>query len=162
MIDQIKQLIIELGKELKRLEWKCVTAESCTGGGLCYWITAVPGSSAWFDRGFVTYSNLAKEELLGVSSDTIAQYGAVSAETARNMVEGALERSQAQISVAITGIAGPDGGTLDKPIGTIWIAWAGIHMETQATQYFFSGDRQQIRLQSIAAGLQGLLQCINK
>ena len=157
MIDEIKQLVIELGQALKRVEWKCVTAESCTGGGLAYWITAVPGSSDWFDRGFITYSNLSKQELVGVSADTLDRYGAVSAETAREMAEGALQRSQAQVSVAITGIAGPDGGSKDKPVGTVWIAVAGIDSETKAIHSVFSGDRQQIRLQSMAVALQALM-----
>ena len=157
MIEQIKQLVIELSETLKPRGLKCVTAESCTGGGLAYWITAVPESSLWFDRGFVTYSNLSKEELLGVIPETLTQYGAVSEETAREMAEGALKRSEAQISVAITGIAGPSGGTAEKPVGTVWIVFAGDQFDTEATQFRFSGDRQQVRLQSMARALEGLI-----
>lgn len=157
MIDKIKQLVIELPEVLKPKGWKCATAESCTGGGLSYWITAVPESSLWFDRGFVTYSNNSKQDLLGVLPETLAQYGAVSEETAREMAIGALKRSIAEISVAITGIAGPSGGTQEKPVGTVWIAFAGNHFDTEATQFVFTGDRQQVRLQSMAAALKGLI-----
>lgn len=157
MIEKIKQLVLDLGETFKPLAWKCVTAESCTGGGLAYWITAVPGSSLWFDRGFVTYSNSSKEELLGVSGQTLKQLGAVSEEVAREMAENALKRSEAEISVAITGIAGPEGGAPDKPVGSVWIAFAGMHFKTEATLFVFQGDRQQIRLQTIVEALKGLI-----
>jgi nicotinamide-nucleotide amidase len=162
MIEKIKQLVLELGPALKQREWKCAAAESCTGGGLSYWITAVPGSSNWFERGFITYSNTAKIECLGVSPLTLNQFGSVSEQTAREMAQGALEQSQAQVSVAITGIAGPDGGTREKPVGTVWIAHASIDSETVAICHHFSGDRQQIRLESIYAALNKLMQILRK
>lgn len=160
MIEKIKQLVLELGPALKHREWKCVTAESCTGGGLSYWITAVPGSSEWFERGFITYSNTAKIECLGVSILTLNQFGSVSEQTACEMAEGALKNSQAQISIAITGIAGPEGGSREKPVGTVWIAHANIAGETQANCHHFLGDRQQIRLESIYSALNQLIQSL--
>lgn len=158
MTNQITLLAEELGKVLTERRWQCVTAESCTGGGLSYWITSIPGSSAWFERGLVTYSNQAKQELLGVRATTLANFGAVSAETAQEMAIGALQHSPAHISVAVTGIAGPDGGSLDKPVGLIWIATATTtEGQVNAEGYVFQGDRCSTREQSIAAALQQLL-----
>lgn len=154
---KIESLTIKLGKQLQQHQWTCVTAESCTGGGLSYWITAVPGSSTWFERGLVTYSNKAKQELLGVNAATLTKFGAVSAETAQEMAMGALQHSPAQISVAITGIAGPDGGTVEKPVGTIWIASAIKQGEIITRKHLFQGDRGAIREQSIIAALELLL-----
>lgn len=161
MTNKIEQQVVELGQQLKQREWKCVTAESCTGGGLSYWITSVPGSSAWLERGLVTYSNTAKEELLGVSPETLAQYGSVSEQTAREMAEGALQHSQAQVSIAITGIAGPEGGSREKPVGTVWISSASIQSETRSIKHIFSGNRQEIREKSIVAALEQLLKMIS-
>jgi len=132
-----------------------VTAESCTGGGLAYAITAIPGSSKWFERGFVTYSNESKQELLGVSSNTLEKYGAVSEQTVIEMAHGALRNSHADFSIAITGIAGPDGGTAEKPVGTVWFAW-GTKDKIQSQLKFFQGDRKSIREQAIEYAL-GLL-----
>ena len=157
MISTIEQLVIQLAETLKKQQLKIVTAESCTGGGLAYWMTSVPKSSEWFERGFVTYSNLAKEELLGVRPDTLLQFGAVSQQTAAEMAEGALRYSEAQVSVAITGIAGPDGGTTDKPVGTVWIACAGIKRDIKIVKNSFAGERQAIREQSIQVALEILL-----
>lgn len=157
MDHSIDQLIIQLSKKLITREWKIVTAESCTGGGLAYALTNIPGSSSWFERGFVTYSNISKEDLLGVNPDTLTRYGAVSEETAREMAEGALRHSQAQISVAITGIAGPDGGSKEKPVGTIWIGLASINAKTQAFLNHFAGNRESIREQTIKSALDYLL-----
>src|SRR5262245_11705546 len=145
MAQNLEQLAIQVGKKLKEKEWKLVTAESCTGGGVAYWITSVPGSSDWFERGFVTYSNLAKEEMLDVSSATLNTYGAVSEQTVREMAEGALRHSQAQISIAITGIAGPTGGTREKPVGTVWFGWTGVNIATQAKMMILTGTRTQVR-----------------
>ena len=133
------------------------TAESCTGGWVGQVVTAVPGSSHWFDRGFITYTNNAKQQMLGVSTDLLARYGAVSEQTARAMAEGALERSDAQVSLAITGIAGPGGGTRDKPVGTVCFAWAMEDRDTQTKRLQFDGDRQAIRQQAVAEALSGLL-----
>jgi nicotinamide-nucleotide amidase len=156
----MQQQVIELSKKLKSHGWKLATVESCTGGGLAYFLTEIAGSSEWLERGFVTYSNQAKHEMVGVSLDIINTYGAVSEETARAMAEGGLRFSQAQISVAITGIAGPTGGTTDKPVGTVHIAWAGVEFTSEAKKLLFSGNRIDIRQQSIAAALQGLLRLV--
>jgi nicotinamide-nucleotide amidase len=132
------------------------TAESCTGGLVAGAITAIAGSSAWFERGFVTYSNLAKEEELGVSASTIERFGAVSEETARAMAEGAIRASSADWAVAVTGIAGPDGGSAEKPVGTVWFAWAGPgHLEAVRRQ--FDGDRSAVRGASVHVALEGLI-----
>jgi nicotinamide-nucleotide amidase len=132
------------------------TAESCTGGLVAGAITAIAGSSAWFERGFVTYSNLAKEEELGVSSSTIERFGAVSEETARAMAEGAVRASAAHWAVAVTGIAGPDGGSAEKPVGTVWFAWAGPE-RVDALRRRFDGDRSAVREASVRAALEGLI-----
>ncbi len=159
MIDKIKQQVIQLGEQLKDLNLKLVTAESCTGGGLAYWITSVPGSSAWFDRGFVTYSNAAKEQLLGVNAMTLNTFGSVSEQTVREMAEGALQQSTADISIAITGIAGPEGGSVSKPVGTVWIGSTN-KIQTISLLRIFSGDRQSIRMQSISDALDIILETI--
>lgn len=134
-----------LGERLKKNKHMLATAESCTGGGLSYWITSVSGSSDWFERGFVTYSDQAKIEQLGVDPRTLASAGAVSEATAREMAEGALMRSLASVTVSITGIAGPTGGSPEKPVGTVWIAYAGKHFPTFAQGEQFTGDRNEIR-----------------
>ncbi len=156
MPHSIEQLVIELSQQLLQREWKLVTAESCTGGGLAYHLTNLSGSSTWFERGFVTYSNSAKEEMLGVPASTIATFGAVSEQTARAMAEGALRHSQAEVSVAITGIAGPAGGSLEKPVGTVWFAWAGVNLDTQSELHVLMGDRAEIRMKAIAIALERL------
>jgi nicotinamide-nucleotide amidase len=133
------------------------TAESCTGGLVAAAITSVAGSSAWFERGYVTYSNLAKEQELGVPRATIEDHGAVSEETARAMAQGATRGAPAHWAVAVTGIAGPDGGSADKPVGTVWFAWAGpAHLETLKRR--FEGDRTAVREASVRVALEGLLQ----
>jgi len=134
-----------------------VTAESCTGGGLASLLTSIPGSSLWFERGFVTYSNESKQELLGVPHDVLAGYGAVSEQTASAMATGALANSHAAVSVAITGVAGPDGGTEDKPVGTVCLAWCIRDGEVRTTRVVFDGDRGKIREQAVLIALQGLL-----
>jgi len=157
MDDELTALAAELAGRLKQAGCSLVTAESCTGGGLAHILTTIPGSSAWFERGFVSYSNLSKHEMLGVSSDTLAQHGAVSEATAQAMVEGALSHSHAEVAVAITGIAGPAGGSADKPVGTVFIAWTGRKRQARVRRYAFPGDRERIRRQSMAAALEGLL-----
>ena len=132
------------------------TAESCTGGLVAGAITSIAGSSGWFERGFVTYSDLAKEQQLGVASLTIERFGAVSEETAKAMAEGAVRGSAAQWAVAVTGIAGPDGGSPDKPVGTVWFAWAGPD-HLQALKRQFDGDRAGIRHASVQVALEGLI-----
>ncbi|HSD59435.1 MAG TPA: CinA family protein, partial [Burkholderiales bacterium] len=133
------------------------TAESCTGGWIGQAVTAGSGSSEWYDRGFVAYSNEAKRELLGVTEETLARAGAVSEAAAREMARGALGKSRAQLAVAVTGIAGPTGGTPAKPVGTVCIAWAREGIEPFAVTRHFHGDREAVRRQTVAAALGGLL-----
>lgn len=140
---------------------KLVTAESCTGGWLGQAVTAVAGSSAWYERGFITYSNLSKCEMLGVQQATLDQLGAVSAQTAQEMVMGALNRSHAQMGVSITGIAGPDGGTAVKPVGMICFAWAIEDGPVRQETRFFKGNRDTIRRLSVATALQGILRLLD-
>ncbi len=154
------ELATRLGTLLLQARMKLVSAESCTGGGLAHAVTAVPGSSNWFERGFVTYSNDAKREMLGVSAATLKDFGAVSEQTAVAMAVGALHQSRADISVAITGIAGPGGGSEGKPVGTVCVAWALGSGATRSTQALFPGDRDAIRDQSVALALQGLLDTV--
>ena len=156
--DDLVSLAAELGTALKSRGLVLALAESCTGGWAAQCITAVAGSSAWFDRGFVTYSNAAKQEMLGVPADTINSYGAVSPETARAMAHGALRYSRADIAAAITGIAGPDGGSADKPVGTVCLAWATRNGRILDVVERFSGDREDVRRQSVNTALSGLLQ----
>ena len=134
-----------------------VTAESCTGGWVAKSCTDINGSSAWFDRGFVTYSNQAKQDLLGVSEPTLAEFGAVSEQTAIEMAIGAIDFSQANISIAVTGIAGPTGGSQQKPVGTVWLAWALKNGAISSGLYRFSGDRESIRRQAVLAALEGII-----
>lgn len=133
------------------------TAESCTGGAIAYTLTEISGSSQWFERGFVTYSNASKMELLAVSPKTIEQYGAVSSETALEMVTGALNHSKADIAIAVTGIAGPTGGSLEKPVGTVFIALVERNQTPVVQKYLFSGDRHEVRTQTVRTALKWLL-----
>lgn len=153
---RLEELARRLGVACTRRGVMVATAESCTGGLVAEAITRVPGSSAWFDRGFVTYSYAAKEELLGVDGAALAVHGAVSEPVAIAMVEGALARSAARVAVALTGVAGPGGGTPAKPVGTVWIAWAARGDPAQARIFRFPGDRAAIRRQSAEVALQGL------
>ena len=139
-----------------------VTAESCTGGGIAYAMTELPGSSEWFERGFVTYSNLAKQEQLGVADDLITRFGAVSEEVAAAMASGALQHSRADFSVAVTGIAGPGGGTAGKPVGTVCFGWGSRDGVTRTTRIMFDGSRQQVRELSILTALQGLMDLVEQ
>jgi nicotinamide-nucleotide amidase len=137
---------------------KLATAESCTGGWVSQCITGVPGSSAWFDRGFVTYSNEAKNELLGVSEIILNEHGAVSEETVRAMAAGALQRSSADCAVALSGIAGPTGATPGKPVGMVWFAWQRRDGEPRTRLAQFDGDRRAVRRQAVAMALRGVLE----
>ncbi|WP_232322343.1 CinA family protein [Methylomonas lenta] len=154
MPQDIYQLAKAVGQQLQARHWQLALAESCTGGGIAQAVTDVAGSSAWFDRGFVTYSNAAKVEMLGVKQHTLNQFGAVSAETVLEMVAGALQHSHADLAFAVTGIAGPDGGTLDKPIGTVFIAWQFRGRAACYVKQLFSGDRLAVRQQVIVFCLQ--------
>jgi nicotinamide-nucleotide amidase len=153
---------VRLAEMFLKTSSKLVTAESCTGGGLAEILTRVPGSSAWFERGFVTYSNESKQELLSVSIDTLEQFGAVSEETASAMAKGAVENSRADYGVAITGVAGPDGGTETKPVGTVCFAWHERDGGSSTTHVCFDGDRLRIREQACMLAMQGLLDMLQK
>lgn len=145
-----------LARELTGRQWMLATAESCTGGLVAAACTDLAGSSAWFERGFVTYSNAAKSELLGVPADLIAAHGAVSEPVARAMAAGALAHARAQASIAVTGIAGPSGGSAAKPVGTVWFGW-GLGREVTAECRRFDGDRSAVRAQATAHALGRLL-----
>lgn len=140
---------------------KLVTAESCTGGWVAQAITSIAGSTAWFERGFVTYSNEAKQECLGVQAQTLEQYGAVSEQCVLEMAKGALQHSHAHISLAITGVAGPGGGTADKPVGLVWFAWAFKEGNCKAMHQNFAGDRTTVRTQAVGFALRELCVIIN-
>ena len=154
--DPLLALAARLGAAALARGTMIATAESCTGGLVASAITSIAGSSGWFERGFVTYSDLAKEQQLGVASLTIERFGAVSEETAKAMAEGAVRGSAAQWAVAVTGIAGPDGGSPDKPVGTVWFAWAGPD-HLQALKRQFDGDRAAVRRASVQVALEGLI-----
>jgi nicotinamide-nucleotide amidase len=156
MDNELFELAQQLGLLLKSNGKKIATAESCTGGWIAQTMTEVSGSSAWFDRGFVTYSNAAKVQMLGVSPETLALYGAVSAQTATEMVVGALAHSDADYAIAVTGIAGPDGGSVEKPVGTVFIAWAYKNRDVKVLQQQLTGDRHQIRRQTVKLALEGV------
>ena len=159
--DALSALSAIAGARLKAAGERLVTAESCTGGWVGQAITAVAGSSDWFDRGFVTYSNAAKEEMLGVRPETLARHGAVSEEVAREMAVGALARSRGTVSVSITGVAGPGGGTAAKPVGLVCFGWArGGSVRTETRR--FDGDRDGIRRQAVLRALQGVLECLDE
>jgi nicotinamide-nucleotide amidase len=156
----MEDLANTLGARLKRANEMLATAESCTGGWAAQVVTSVAGSSAWFERGFVTYSNEAKQELLGVRAETLRAHGAVSEETACEMARGALERSRATVSVSITGVAGPAGGTPEKPVGTVCFAWARAG-EVRSETRRFAGDRESIRRQSVILALEGVMRVLD-
>lgn len=154
------ELAARVGKKLKASGALLVTAESCTGGWVAQAITAVSGSSEWFERGFVAYSNAAKAEMLGVAPATLERHGAVSEQTAQEMAQGALGRSRGTLAVAITGIAGPTGGTPAKPVGLVCFAWA-TKDGTRSESRHFAGDRESVRRQSVIRALQGLLEALD-
>jgi nicotinamide-nucleotide amidase len=158
--DSGRLLAQQVGVALKQHGMTLATAESCTGGGVAQAVTLISGSSAWFDRGFVTYSNTAKEEMLGVAPDTLEQHGAVSEQTVREMVDGALQYSSAQVALSVSGIAGPTGGTPEKPVGMVWFAW-GTRNGVQAACHQISGDRDAVRAKSVQIALQGVLNLLN-
>ena len=158
---EMKKLAIELGETLQRRGWMAAAAESCTGGWIAKGITDIAGSSAWFDRGFVTYSNSAKQEMLGVDAALLEAEGAVSEATVAAMVRGALEHSRADLAVAVSGIAGPGGGRPGKPVGTVCFAWATRDGLQRVDTVHFEGDRDRVRQQAVACALQGLLDAGN-
>lgn len=152
----MEALTTEVARLLQARNRMLSTAESCTGGMIAAACTELPGSSLWFERGFVSYSNAAKTDLLGVPADLIAAHGAVSEAVARAMALGALSHSQAQVAVAVTGVAGPSGGSPDKPVGTVWLAWA-MDGQVQAERRQFSGDRRAVRQATVEYALRGLI-----
>ncbi len=156
--DEIYSLAGQVGSILNRHGQKLAAAESCTGGWVCQAVTDVAGSSAWFDRGFVTYTNLAKQELLGVPESVLATHGAVSLETVRAMVAGALRNSHADCALAVSGIAGPTGATPGKPVGTVCFAWQQRDGVCVTAREQFDGDRRSVRRQAVTVALQGVLE----
>lgn len=154
--DALRELASTLGQRLRAERHTLVTAESCTGGWIAKTMTDIAGSSEWFDCGMVAYSYEAKQALLGVQPGTLEEHGAVSRETAVEMVSGALVHSGATVAVAVTGIAGPGGGTEDKPVGTVWIAWKRRAGYTRAELFHFEGDRDAVRRRTVMAALHGL------
>jgi nicotinamide-nucleotide amidase len=157
MDTQLADLSQRTGTTLSQQNLTLATAESCTGGWVAQVVTHTAGSSTWFDRGFVTYANDAKVEMLGVNPETLAEFGAVSEETAAEMSAGALVNSNAMISLAITGVAGPAGGSSGKPVGTVCFAWCKLGQEPETEHQHFDGDRETIRRQAVVHALEGLL-----
>jgi nicotinamide-nucleotide amidase len=157
-LEQERQLLCRLLADLMlKKRFFLATAESCTGGLIAAACTDLAGSSQWFDRGFVTYSNAAKTDMLGVNATLIAQFGAVSAPVAAAMTQGAVKHSTAQVAVAVTGVAGPTGGSVEKPVGTVWIAWhVNGHTSTQLCH--FDGDRATVRALTVQQALKGLVE----
>jgi len=154
------ELAERVGLALKGSGHTLVTAESCTGGWIGQAVTMVPGSSDWFDRGFIVYSNASKLEMLDVMPDTVERFGAVSEPTVRDMVLGALEHSPAGVAVAVSGIAGPDGGTPEKPVGTVCLAWACRDGRVRTETQHYEGDRDAVRRLSVARALEGVLEIL--
>ncbi len=162
MDEELNTLSAQVGDALRRHGFMLATAESCTGGWVAQTVTAVAGSSRWFERGFVTYTNIAKQEMLGVRAATLAEFGAVSEQTVREMAQGALNNSHAQISLAISGIAGPGGASLDKPVGMVCFAWAGIDRPVRSRTEHFMGNREVVRRQAVLTALRGVLTAIDE
>lgn len=158
--DDLLAVATQLGNALRARDWRMACAESCTGGWVAKVLTDIPGSSVWFERGFVTYSDAAKHDLLAVSLATLETYGAVSEQTARELATGALSRSPADLGLAITGIAGPGGGSAAKPVGLVWFAWARRNGSVRVARAQFAGDRAAVRRQAVLFALQGALQAL--
>jgi len=154
---ELRDLAEQLGECLTSKGIKLASAESCTGGWLAKIITDIPGSSAWFVGSVVSYSNEAKQSLLGVSADTLAEFGAVSGDTVLEMSDGLFAHTDADVAVSISGIAGPDGGSDDKPVGLVWLSWGKRDKSVFANSFNFDGDREDVRRQSIKQALENLL-----
>ena len=157
---KLRELSYLLGQKLLARGWRVATAESCTGGGIAASITAIENSSSWFEYGIVSYANSAKEKLLHVKNESLAQDGAVSRVVVEQMVKGVLELSGADVAVAVSGIAGPTGGTSEKPVGTVWFAWGLASGSVNSASCYFSGDRISIQQQSVSHALVGLLKLL--
>jgi nicotinamide-nucleotide amidase len=158
--EELHQLAGELSDRLRARGWMLTTAESCTGGWVGQLLTSLPGSSHWYERGFITYANAAKIEMLGVPAETIDTHGAVSEETASAMAAGALKHSHAQAALAISGIAGPGGGTLQKPVGLVCYGWALEDGTLMSSTCRLDGGREEIRSRAVAAALRGLIELL--
>ena len=156
----MERMASRVGEALRMKGYLLATAESCTGGWIGEALTAIAGSSEWYERGFITYSNLSKREMLGVNPDTLKAFGAVSEETAREMAVGALRHSHADASIAVTGIAGPGGGSPEKPVGTVCFGWALKGGEPVTRKMHFDGSREEVRRQAVRAALEGLLEIL--
>lgn len=161
MEEDLYRLAVRVGRALKRRELMMATAESCTGGWISQVITMVPGSSEWFDRGFVTYTNVSKQEMLGVKHRSLAKHGAVSEQVVREMAQGALANSHARITVAVSGVAGPGGGTAEKPVGTVCFAWGRKGKAVAVKTRRFRGDRDAVRKRCVEHALRGVLKSID-
>jgi nicotinamide-nucleotide amidase len=159
MNHEIDQLALLLGKKLLAKNWTITCAESCTGGGIGYAITAISGSSTWFKQGIISYSNEAKQQLLGVSAQTLDNFGAVSLETVKEMAQGAAKIAQAQVAISVSGIAGPDGGTKQKPVGTVCFGFY-VDGQTSSVVQLFKGNRQQVREKSVEFALSKVLKMV--
>ena len=155
--EAVENLLDEVAGVLVAQRRVLVTAESCTGGWIAQSATSCAGSSAWFDRAYVTYSNQAKQDMLGVSSQTLADYGAVSQQTVAEMLSGALRGLDNAVAVAVSGIAGPGGGSEQKPVGTVYIGWLVTDREPVIRRYQFDGDRRQVRMQAVLEALSGIV-----
>ena len=160
MDSELYRLAVEAGRALKAKGWMLVTAESCTAGWVAEAMTMVPGSSEWFERGFITYTNLAKQQMLGVQAATLTSHGAVSEPTVREMVAGALARSPGDVAVAVSGVAGPTGGTAAKPVGMVCLAWGLRGCEAICVTRHFPGDREAVRRAAVIAVLEGLIEAL--
>ena len=158
MENDLDSLATQLHQLLIKNKLMVSTAESCTGGWVAKVLTDIAGSSTTFERGFVTYSNDSKRDMLGVNSQTLESHGAVSEQTVIEMAQGALKNSRASLSMAVSGIAGPSGGSKEKPVGTVWFAWSKAGQPTKAQAHQFAGDRKSVRHQSVKQGLLGLIQ----
>ncbi|MDA8128270.1 MAG: CinA family protein [Betaproteobacteria bacterium] len=158
--EELHQLATEVADRLRARGWMLATAESCTGGWIGELLTSLPGSSHWYERGFITYANAAKVEMLGVPEDTLAAHGAVSEQTAAAMAAGALKHSHAQAALAVSGIAGPGGGTREKPVGLVCYGWALADGTVMSSTCRLDGDREEIRSRAVAAALRGLIELI--
>jgi len=155
---ELNTQIRQLANLLQAQDYKMATAESCTGGLIAKAATDLAGSSNWFDRALVTYSNQAKIDLLSVSANTLAQYGAVSQEVVYEMIDGLMSDASYSMGVAVSGIAGPGGGSVDKPVGTVWIAWKFLECDVCSRCFQFSGNREQVRIQAAIAAVEGLIE----
>ena len=159
-LNNLEILSADLGALLQKNKMFFTSAESCTGGLLSQSIVSVPGSSAWFGCSFITYSNISKQKILGVSKDTLKTFGAVSEEVVKEMVTGALDESHADLGIAISGIAGPGGGTDERPVGTVCVAWKLKGSETIKSTFLFEGNRNEVRYQTVNTGLEGAIELL--